>query len=129
MFKVNNKDTKTTPLANDVTGVVLVSLLLTYFTPCSSISIVNFEHIITGWVVTSISRFPIPGWETFKSIFFRCLKAEQCNFLEPLIKEHNKKNKVMTENKRTELTQPEFTCPKSTMEIAEQCRKSAQSQH
>ena len=29
MFKVNNKDT--------------------YFTPCSSVSIVNFEHAIAGW--------------------------------------------------------------------------------
>ena len=35
MFKVNNKDTRTTP----------------YFTPCSSVSIVNFEHVIAGWVV------------------------------------------------------------------------------
>ena len=34
MFKVNNKDTRTTPC----------------FTPCSSVSIVNFEHVITGWV-------------------------------------------------------------------------------
>ena len=32
MFKVNNKDTRTTPLA-------------------SSVSIVNFEHAIAGWVV------------------------------------------------------------------------------
>ena len=31
MFKVNNKDTTT------------------YFTPCSSVSIVNFEHVIFGW--------------------------------------------------------------------------------
>ena len=48
MFKVNNKCTRTTP------GVVLLSLSLTsivnYFTPCSSVSIVNFEHVITGWV-------------------------------------------------------------------------------
>ena len=29
MFKVNNKDTKTTPHQNDANGVVLVSLLLT----------------------------------------------------------------------------------------------------
>ena len=45
MFKVNTKDTRTTP------GAVLVSLLLTltYFTPCSSFSIVNFEHVIAGW--------------------------------------------------------------------------------
>ena len=44
MFKVNNKDTRTTP------GVVLVSLLitLTCFTP-SSVSIINFEHVISGW--------------------------------------------------------------------------------
>ena len=37
MFKVNNKDI----------GVVLVSLQLTwtYFTPCSSISIVNFGQV------------------------------------------------------------------------------------
>ena len=34
------------------TGVVLVSLLLirTYFTPCSHVSIVNFEHVIAGCV-------------------------------------------------------------------------------
>ena len=45
MFKVNNKDNRTTP------GVVLVSLLLTstYFTPCSSVSIVNFELVNVGW--------------------------------------------------------------------------------
>ena len=34
MFKVNNKDTRTTH----------------YFTPCSGVSIANFEHVITGWV-------------------------------------------------------------------------------
>ena len=41
MFKVNNKDT----------GVVLVSLLLTwtYFTPCSSVSIVNLEQLNADW--------------------------------------------------------------------------------
>ena len=27
-------------------------LTLTYFKPCSSISIVNFEHIIAGWEET-----------------------------------------------------------------------------
>ena len=47
MLKVNNKDTRTTPVAS---GVVLISLLLTLniFQPCSSVSIVNFEHVITG---------------------------------------------------------------------------------
>ena len=31
MFKVKDKDTRT------------------YFTPCSSVSIVNFKHVIGGW--------------------------------------------------------------------------------
>ena len=35
MFKVNNKDTRTTPMA--------------YFTPCSSVSIVNFEQVTADW--------------------------------------------------------------------------------
>ena len=35
MLKINNKDTRTTP----------------YFTPCSSVSIVIFEHVIAGWAV------------------------------------------------------------------------------
>ena len=38
MIYVNSKDTRTTP------GV--------YFTPCSSVSIVNFEHVIAGWKST-----------------------------------------------------------------------------
>ena len=32
MFKVNNEDT-----------------FIVNFTPCSSVSIVNFEHVIAGW--------------------------------------------------------------------------------
>ena len=36
MFKVNNNDTRTTP-----------EQLL-----CSSVSIVNFEHVIAGWEMT-----------------------------------------------------------------------------
>ena len=47
MFKVNNKDTRTTPIAN-----VLVSLFLTSntFHTCSSVSIVTFEQVNAGWV-------------------------------------------------------------------------------
>ena len=43
MFKINNR----------ATGVVLVSSLLTlkYFTPFSSISIVNSEQINAGWEI------------------------------------------------------------------------------
>ena len=39
MIKVNNKDTRITSLAS----------LLTHFTPCSSVSIVKFEHAVAGW--------------------------------------------------------------------------------
>ena len=31
-------------------GVVIVIFEHTLFIPCSSVSIVNFEHVITGWV-------------------------------------------------------------------------------
>ena len=47
MFKVNNKDTKTTPLAS---FWCLYCYFGTYFTPYSSVPIVNFEHVITDWV-------------------------------------------------------------------------------
>ena len=42
MLKVNNEDTRTT----------LLSLLLTFnnFKLCSSVSIVNFEHLNASWV-------------------------------------------------------------------------------
>ena len=39
MFKVNNKDTRTTPALN-------------IFTPCSNVSIVNFEQVNVGWVIS-----------------------------------------------------------------------------
>ena len=43
MFKVNNKDF--------INGVIPVSILLTrkYFTPFSSVSIVDFEHVGYYW--------------------------------------------------------------------------------
>ena len=46
MFKVDNKDTRTTPLA---IAIVLVSLLLTLNIFHTLFSIVNFEHVIAGW--------------------------------------------------------------------------------
>ena len=45
MFKVNNKDTERT-LAS---FWCLYCQLRAYFTPCSTVSIVNFEHVIAGW--------------------------------------------------------------------------------
>ena len=41
MFKVNHKDTRT------------------YFLPCSSVSILNFEHVNDDWVVTRKEIFEI----------------------------------------------------------------------
>ena len=38
MFKINNKGARTTPLALDI------------FHTCSTVSIINFEHVIAGWV-------------------------------------------------------------------------------
>ena len=46
MFKVNNKVTKTTPLASFwylIVNFEHISHL------CSTVSVVNFEHVIAGW--------------------------------------------------------------------------------
>ena len=43
MFKVNNKDTRTTPME-------------TYSTLCSNVSIANFEHVIAGWEQRNIAK-------------------------------------------------------------------------
>ena len=63
MFKVNKRDTSKTPLA--------------YFTPCSSVSIVNFEYVIAGWVADSFDTFLV-----FKSTFptFRDSVTEKNRF-------------------------------------------------
>ena len=49
MFEVNNKDTRMRPMVSN--DVVLASLLLTLniFVHFSSVSIVDFEQINTGW--------------------------------------------------------------------------------
>ena len=44
MFKVNNKNARTMPLAVNDASVFIVNFWK-YFTPCSSISIVNFEQV------------------------------------------------------------------------------------
>ena len=49
MFKVNNKDTKTT-------GVFVVNFEhISHL--CSRVSIVNFEHVIAGWVSFSLKLY------------------------------------------------------------------------
>ena len=50
MFKVNNKDTRT------------------YFTLCSSVSIVNFEHVIAGWDLNEIS--PVAKFHYVSTTFY-----------------------------------------------------------
>ena len=50
MFKVNNKDTKTTPRRF---GVFIVNFeRISHL--CSSVSIVNFEQVNNGWVLTVV---------------------------------------------------------------------------
>ena len=60
MFKVNNKDTKKTPVSIlyppktpekvwKTSFWCLYCSLWTYFTLCSSVSIVNFEQVSAGW--------------------------------------------------------------------------------
>ena len=48
MFKVNNKDTRTAPAS---LWCFFFCKILKYFTPYSSVSIVNIEHVIAGWAV------------------------------------------------------------------------------
>ena len=73
MFKVNNKDSRTTPMA--------------YFTPCSSVSIVNFEHVIDGWVgLKSVFLVPMKCITEFttapKRMFTLLFYFENClNFI------------------------------------------------
>ena len=53
MFKVNNKDSRTKPIAS---FRCLYCLLWSYFTPCSTVSIVNFEHVIADWTNSENKR-------------------------------------------------------------------------
>ena len=53
MFRVNNKDTRTTP-----------------FTLCSRVSTVNFEHVIAGWEGYHQSK------KALKSHTFSCFSGE-----------------------------------------------------
>ena len=47
MFKVNNKATKTMPMARRFGGFIVNFEHISHI--FSSVSIVNFEHVITGW--------------------------------------------------------------------------------
>ena len=67
MFKVNNKDTRTTPPyhieASPLVSIwyggnilVYLFLILNIFTPSSTASIANFEQVNTSWVGINPSR-------------------------------------------------------------------------
>ena len=49
--------------------VVLVSLLwtLAYVAPCSNVSVVNFEHVITGWY-TPLRHVHL--WPNFLNLYY-----------------------------------------------------------
>ena len=50
LYQNINTDLEQVMAHSNAIRVVLVSLLLTsYFTSCSSVSVVNFEHVIAGW--------------------------------------------------------------------------------
>ena len=56
MFKVNNRNTRKR------------CQVCSYFTPCSSVSIVSFEHVIFGWVIWAIHAEPKQNiWESNSS--------------------------------------------------------------
>ena len=54
MFKVSNKGTRTTH-AWRRSGAFIVNF--EYLTPCSSVSSVNFEHVIAGWEKLTVHRY------------------------------------------------------------------------
>ena len=61
MFKVNNKNTRTTPKAPLTSFWCLYCYLWTCFSHCCSVSIVNFEHVKTDWdVLWCLKIFLVP---------------------------------------------------------------------
>ena len=86
MLIVNNKDTRTTPI---VLFCCLYCQLWTYFTPSSSISIVNCEQVNAGWVRQGLHQVKLHAqWlyivhEERKETFFFILKKN--NFFSNLV--------------------------------------------
>ena len=57
MFKVNNKDTKMTPMMSFCVFIVNFEHI---WHLCSSVSIVNFEYVIGGWDIISALILTVP---------------------------------------------------------------------
>ena len=66
MFKVNNRDTR-----------CLYCELWTYFTPCSSIYIANFEHVITGSTVPKPHTTESPISKSFPATYYNALNSHE----------------------------------------------------
>ena len=90
LLKINNRNTRTrceicpkltrkTPERRQWrrSGVSIVNF--EYFTPCSNVSTVNFEHIITGWDSAQPTKFTLYLTKIFKS-FCRSKFYEFLNF-------------------------------------------------
>ena len=75
IFKVNNKDTRTTPVRS---FWYLNCYPGTYFTPCSSISVVNFDHVIASWVLLNThqnsSRFFLSETQLFSTVLKKAMR-------------------------------------------------------
>ena len=88
MFKVNNRNTRTMseicsklPIDTRKTPMTsfwcLYCVLWTYLTPCSSVSIINFEQINTGRVrnILKVEIFIIIFWPKFFNILYWWMKG------------------------------------------------------
>ena len=53
MFKFNNKDTRMTPFSSFWCFIVNFEHI-SHLHTCSSVSIVNFEHVIASWAIVSL---------------------------------------------------------------------------
>ena len=62
LLKVNNRNTRT---RCEICSKLTIKILWTYFIPCSSVSIFNFEHVIAGWVCP---------WNCNMAVMFELLK-------------------------------------------------------
>ena len=74
MFKFNSKDAITTPLAS---FWCLHCYLQTYFTTCSSVSIVNFEQVNAGWVCLLNTASTQTYWKYFRTFYGSCSRLLQ----------------------------------------------------
>ena len=93
MFKVNNKDT--------CSGVFILNFERTYFTPWSSVFIVNFEHIIAFWVNKEKRMQCFQNFIHLKILNLFGMDVDRCK----IILTEKKKQKEKLLHKNDEITQ------------------------